>query len=514
MDSLIISASGWRFVYSPEALGWAERAALAFSEFLTTAGTEKRILVGRDTRPSGEALAAVFHRVFCSYGMTVLDAGVTAAPEIMAASAVWGVPFAYVSASHNPVEYNGFKFGLGDGGVLDGKTNAAVAERFKKGGFLTTESTEDTEVRNVKACVLSAYREFMLHLSVPSVSSVVIISDMNGSARTRSIDKEWFEGLGCEFQAFNTDGIVHGILPEGENLLPLAAEVRRVALSYGAPPLILGYMPDCDGDRGNVVFWDEAAGEARVLEAQEVFALALTAVLKTHGALGTQKLAAAVNGPTSMRVEAIAAQYGAAVFRAEVGEANVVNLAREKRAQGWAVPLLGEGSNGGTIAHPEAVRDPLATVTLLLGLAGEAGSLAAAIGALPAFTTTPVDDARAKLHIRERDHAALKRRYQRLFEARWPALRERFGFTAYRAVGYVGTATIDCGDDFGKTGTGGLKVLFFEPHSGDPAAFIWCRGSGTEPVFRVMADVRGVNVDREHDLLAVQRELLEAADTP
>jgi phosphoglucomutase len=216
-----------------------------------------------------------------------------------------------------------------------------------------------------------------------------------------------------------------------------------------------------------------------------------------------------------MRIDRIAERLGTAVFRAEVGEANVVNLAREKRCEGWDVAILGEGSNGGTILHPQAVRDPLATVTVLLKLlgGGAANSCAAVLGALPAFCTTAVDEARAKLHIRETDHAALKRRYQRLFEARWPALQERFGFTAYKAVTYNGTQSRDCTADFSQSGRGGLKVLFFR--SGDTAkaaAFIWGRGSGTEPLFRVMADVEGDDSRMEQELLEVQRELLEESD--
>ena len=51
-----------------------------------------------------------------------------------------------------------------------------------------------------------------------------------------------------------------------------------------------------------------------------------------------------------------------------MGEANVVNLARNLREQGYQVRILGEGSNGGTITNPAAVRDPLNTIFALLKL--------------------------------------------------------------------------------------------------------------------------------------------------
>ena len=72
-------------------------------------------------------------------------------------------------------------------------------------------------------------------------------------------------------------------------------------------------------------------------EAQEVFALSVLAELAYLNWSGTDtgKTAVAINGPTSMRIEEIAKTFGAEIFRAEVGEANVVNLASELRDKGY-----------------------------------------------------------------------------------------------------------------------------------------------------------------------------------
>ncbi len=79
-------------------------------------------------------------------------------------------------------------------------------------------------------------------------------------------------------------------------------------------------------------------------------------------------LAIAINGPTSLIIESIATRLGAVVARAEVGEANVVQLADQLRDKGYTVRLLGEGSNGGNITHPSKVRDPLNTLVSLIKL--------------------------------------------------------------------------------------------------------------------------------------------------
>ena len=54
--------------------------------------------------------------------------------------------------------------------------------------------------------------------------------------------------------------------------------------------------------------------------------------------------------------------------------------------------------------------------------------------------------------------------------------------------------------------------MFYENNSKTPASFIWMRGSGTEPVFRIMCDVKGTDAQKERDLLAWETKMLAQAD--
>ncbi|NQW55971.1 MAG: phosphoglucosamine mutase, partial [Chloroflexi bacterium] len=69
------------------------------------------VLLGRDTRPSGPALTDALAGAIEAHGGTVIDVGVIPTPGL--ASLVAGEPRAacgvVVTASHNPVEYNGLK---------------------------------------------------------------------------------------------------------------------------------------------------------------------------------------------------------------------------------------------------------------------------------------------------------------------------------------------------------------------------------------------------------------------
>jgi phosphoglucomutase len=235
-----------------------------------------------------------------------------------------------------------------------------------------------------------------------------------------------------------------------------------------------------------------------------------------------------------MRIDEICKVLGAQVFRAEVGEANVVNLAREKRNEGWNVRILGEGSNGGTITHPASVRDPLNTVFAIIKLlmmredglyeiwCKKAGieynpdfTLTDVLESLPVYTTTGVSEPRAILKVKNTDHAALKASFQKVFEADWEVkkadLKKQYGIYSYEAVITNGTKETRDVKDYSLSGKGGLKIIF-KDETDTPVAFIWMRGSGTEPVFRIMCDVRGDNVEEEKELLAWETQMLEKSD--
>ncbi|HAK46223.1 MAG TPA: hypothetical protein DCO79_09950, partial [Spirochaeta sp.] len=351
-----------------------------------------------------------------------------------------------------------------------------------------------------------------------AASNIGIVAELNGSARGVSIDQDYFESFGFKSRFLNdTPGdVVHAIVPEGASLDLCRSELEKAHAADSA--FIIGYVPDNDGDRGNIVYINEQTGCAEILQAQEVFALSVKSELEfmkhsKHGA----KLAVAVNGPTSMRIERIAETYGAEVFRAEVGEANIVNLATEKRLEGFDIRILGEGSNGGNITHPATVRDPLNTIFALVKLQvyGGYSSLTEAVEALPAFTTTSAFEPEAKMQIGSISHAELKANYEKIFPAsfdkRRDELKSEYGITGWYEVNYEGTLAREGVGPYYRSGrqTGGLKIML--TGASKDIAFLWMRGSGTEPVFRVMADIEGNDREAMRTLLDWQRALVAMA---
>jgi phosphoglucomutase len=607
---MILTASGWRGVFvesgdaedSGEGISETHRiisaaAAKVFADYLSGSGRGKAaVIVGRDTRPTGTAIADAVLRALIAAGREVLYAGITVVPELMAfarsdapGAADGKAGFMYISASHNPIGHNGFKFGLTDGGVLQAAESAkliaafnsfmASPDRVEEARALLDSASEKSLAAayaglGVKEAASSAYlgftkevisgfgekaksEEFFALLRKELEKRPLdIVADFNGSARTVSIDREFFTSLGVGFCAMNDrpGEIAHRIVPEGESLEPCRLFLEETHRKD--PAYILGYTCDCDGDRGNIVYWDDREQRAKIPEAQEVFALACVAELAylvwngelKHDGKGNAltRTALAVNDPSSIRVEQIAKAFGADVLRAEVGEANVVGLARKLREHGWLVRILGEGSSGGIITHPSAVRDPIDTLGAILKIlalregknsqgmglfeiwCSRSGqkekyrdnfTLTDVLASLPAFTTTGAAADESMLKIKTADHGALKEKYQRIFLRDWDEKKghflERYGISEWEAIAYNGMEEKRGISEFKGAGRGGLKIEF----SGSPGfcgerkgkkAFIWMRGSGTEPVFRIIADAESPELERA--LIEWQRRMALEAD--
>ena len=559
--------------------------AKVFGDRILSEGKEKRILLGMDTRPTGPAIADVFARVLLGMGIEVRHCFIIAAPEIMAyAGSSSYLPatdpkhvagFVYISASHNPPGHNGVKFGIGSGGVLSTQEIAPLIHALNlalQGVDPSTQALDMLTRANpsaIAACyrecsvwkrfAISAYTLFMHRVVSDSHEREVqaryldsletsclarplgIVAELNGSARTVSIDRDFFDALGIRSRFFNDKPrqFVRRIVPEGESLALCSRLLQD--LHEEDPAYQLGYAPDCDGDRGNLVVWDSDLDRARSLEAQEVFSLSCLAELTCLIRDGqVEKLAVVVNDATSMRIEAIAKRLGAKVFRAETGEANVVALAEKLSKQGWKVRILGEGSNGGTIVSPSRVRDPLSTLGAmirLLRMPDEADSpnpfriwlraigreeefvetydFSDVIATLPRWISTSVFETRAALRVKSTDKTALKESYSTVFELDWhamqPELKRLYGIVSWRAFATNGIEEREVGKDFGASGSGGLRIVFYS-EEGNPRAFIWMRGSGTEPVFRVMADVAD-GVARDEDFfLSWHTSMVRTAD--
>lgn len=203
-----------------------------------------KVSLGRDTRTSGPVLQEAFLDGVLSTGCEVQSFGII--PIAVLSYITWADRLkaaAYISASHNPPEYNGVRFRTGDGyGLL--YQESSIMKFYREGGFLVGKGRE-IECSPQEA--IERYRQYVakkLHLK----RSLKVVLDMgNGAACSMN---SFYRKLGFESIILNgqMDGNFpgRGPAPNEETLLPAARIVTDSNADYG-----VGFDPDAD--RGIII---------------------------------------------------------------------------------------------------------------------------------------------------------------------------------------------------------------------------------------------------------------------
>ena len=371
---LMLSVSGARgLVDSTMTPDVAGAFAAAFGSELLEMSPEKplRLVIGRDGRASGAKISEAVCEALAGIGAEVVNVDVATTPTVGIMIRKTGSNGGIViTASHNPIEWNGIKCLDHDGLAPPPEMANRIIERFKKGDVVTSNteargsvSRDDSSTRHHVDMVLAELDVEMIR----SNPTTVVLDSINSSGSVGG--KMLLEDLGCGLIHLNgeqTGDFAHTPEPTRENLRDLA---RLVADS---PEALCGFAQDPDADRLAVV---DERGEY----IGEEFTLVL-AVLRHLQKNGPCDLVA--NLSTSRMIDDLATRFpGTRVHRSAVGEANVVAKMRETEA-----PLGGEGNGGVILRSIGWIRDSFVAMGLVLELlAAEKRSLSSIIEDLPRY---------------------------------------------------------------------------------------------------------------------------------
>lgn len=349
----------------------------AFGSYLKgiSGNAHPHVVLGRDGRASGQALALAAAGGLMATGCTVTDIGVATTPTV-------GVMIGHlradggmaVTASHNPIQWNGLKCLDGSGLAPPPQTAQEIVERFKARRIDWAPPTHADVLHRVETAARTHVERVLAQVDVPAIRARafhVVLDSVNASGCEAG--RMLLEELGCRVtHLYGECTGVFGHTPEPleENLTDLAACVRATRGEQGAA--VAGFAQDPDADRLAIV--DE---QGRFIG--EEFTLVLCALRMLQRA-GKGTLAA--NLSTSRMIDDLAARFpGSRVLRTAVGEANVVDALREANG------LMGGEGNGGVIFPPVCwVRDSLSAMALMLELlAHEGRPLSQIVDSLPRY---------------------------------------------------------------------------------------------------------------------------------
>ena len=431
MSDLMISISGVRGIVG-DAL--TPETALSLAAAFAEVAPPGEILVASDGRTSGGALRAVCLAGLGAVGRRAIDLGIAPTPTTELAVARAGAAGAViVTASHNPREWNGFKFVGPDGTFIRQETLDRLVARWQAGAIpwkrwdavetpRTRDDAAEFHVQRVLGLdIIDAERCRRARLPVV----LDTISASGGVVAPRLLD-----ALGCRVTHLNAEPsgrFSRAPEPVPENIAPDGQAVRESKAAVG---LVL----DPDADR--LALLDE---NGTPIGEEYTLALAVYAIRrkKPGGPV-------VVNVSTSRMIDDVGAMLGFPVFRTPVGEINVVEGMLAHRAT-----LGGEGNGGLIYGDLHYGRDGILGVAVIVDLLAETGmSVSRLTRLLPPYA---------------------------IVKQKLPASRESLPslFAALRArASDLGALVDDCD---------GVKLVL-------PDRWVHLRPSNTEPIIRVIAE--------------------------
>ncbi|MDH4198946.1 MAG: phosphoglucosamine mutase [Spirochaetia bacterium] len=313
------------------------------------------IAVARDNRPTGEAVEKIVTGVLQSLGRNVHSLGIVPTPTIKAYvqhhKLSGGI---MISASHNPVQYTAFKFMKQEGFFFTAKENDILMENLKKnpesgqwGIYKKQGNLIDAHDASVALHINYVLDRIFPGNKIPSGNLKVAI-DTLGACATEAAPA-LLSRMGIKF---------YSLFPEIQYSFPRPPEPVPSSLGKLSKFVVenkcdIGFAFDPDADRLAIIAPDgKAIGEE------------LTLPIAMKEALFRKKGSVVVNLSSSLYNEYTASLYSCKVFRSKVGEANVVDLMKRKKA------VFGGEGNGGVIdpVIPSFGRDSISAMGWILSL--------------------------------------------------------------------------------------------------------------------------------------------------
>ncbi len=332
----VTSTSGIRGVFNSDLL--PDDLAEYTRRFARLLGAGE-FLLGTDTRATSPLASRVVNSAILETGADVVDYGVISTPAIFRESRKRERPAVIVTASHNEPEWNGLKFVVNGRGINQGEFEEIMRKGTKGDNSISPGRLTCSEG-------FSYNRELVEMAGEGSASGVRVVLDLNGGAAIGHAPAV-LRALGCKVSTIgDTRGFFSRTIdPTNDPLEVLCKTVKK----EGAD---VGFAFDCDGDRLALV---DSDGKARTGDYMLTFAI-------KEALPNMESKDVVVSVDTTQAIDEVVKEAGGQVFRAKVGEGNVVGLMAQK-----GIRLGGEGSSGGMIdASFNSCRDSMVAAAFIV----------------------------------------------------------------------------------------------------------------------------------------------------
>jgi len=323
----------------------------AYAQFMMGKSSNRKIVIGRDGRASGEMVQGLAVQTLIAMGVEVIDLGFSTTPTVAMAvpkeSAVGGI---IITASHNPMEWNALKLLNEEGEFISGEDGTAIIELLKNGPIKFAPINKLGK-RTLQTEAIEWHIKQVLHHPLVDPALVArqnyhIVVDCINSTGALAIPS-LLEQLGCSYSLIH--GEINGVFDH--NPEPLPQHLTTLMESVKIEKAHLGIAVDPDVDRLAFISEDGTPfGEEYTL-------VAIADYFLSENGTGT----VVSNLSSSRALKDIADQHGGIYKASAVGEVNVVQTMKLEKAI-----IGGEGNGGIIVPDLHYGRDALIGIALFL----------------------------------------------------------------------------------------------------------------------------------------------------
>ena len=323
---------------------------------LTKGKKNAKIVVGMDTRISGDMLESALVAGICSVGVDVLSIGVAPTPAVSSLTKLHNADAGVViSASHNPVEYNGIKFFNDKGYKLNDDIEEEIEDIILNDKDIDVYPTgENVGRRIVIDDAIKQYTDYIRRTINVDFKGIKIAADCGNGAAYKAAPMLLKE-LGAEVT------VIHDS-PNGININVKCGstrpeEVQQLVLDTGAD---IGISFDGDADR--LIAVDE---KGNIVDGDHIMAIC-GMNLKKHGKLKNDTIVGTVM--SNMGLDICLKEENINLVKTQVGDRYVL----EEMLKG-DYSLGGEQSGHIIFLEHNTTGDGLLTALQLIAVIKETG---------------------------------------------------------------------------------------------------------------------------------------------
>lgn len=297
----------------------AFKTGLAGGYVLTKSVTHRpRILIGKDTRKSGDMLEAALTAGLCSMGAKVIPLGIVPTPAVAYLTRKYKADAGVViSASHNPCEYNGIKFFNSEGYKLSDEIENEI-EEYILGTKTIGEMPTHGKIGYVSANhdAVEDYVSFAISTIDCKLRGLKVAIDCANGASYMTAFKA-LSKAGAEVEAIHNT-------PNGTNINDKCGSTHMESLQNYVVSIGADVGLAFDGDADRMLAVDE---NGKIIDGDQIMAVC-AAYMKSQGTLKKDTLVATVM--SNLGLFKAGEELGINIPRTKVGDRYVLEEMREK----------------------------------------------------------------------------------------------------------------------------------------------------------------------------------------